>query len=237
VEARRRHTDEADREAARTEHRWPAVIAVLVALALYAFLPSSFLPALRYSVVAVCLALLVPLVIINPVRMKEERPWSRRLSIALTIVLAVANTVALVQLITQLLQVSSDADGTLLIAAAQVWSTNVIVFALIYWEMDRGGPVIRTSSARRDLPQADIRFPQDENADNVIEVARGSSQKANWTASFIDYLYFSASNAMAFSPPDAMPLSTRSKVLVGLQALAAYVILVLVIARAVALLG
>lgn len=233
----KRHIDEADREQTRTEHRWPAVIAVLVALALYAFLPSSFFPVLRYAVVILGVALLVPLVIINPVRMNTEKPWSRRLSIALTILLAVANAVALVQLITQLLQTSSDEDGTLLLAAAQVWSTNVIVFALIYWEMDRGGPVVRTTAARADLPQADVRFPQDENADTVIEVARGSSQKSDWTASFIDYLYFSLTNSMAFSPPDAMALSTRAKVLVGLQALAGYVILVLVIARSVALLG
>ena len=232
-----RYTDEADREQARTEHRWPAIGAVLVALALYALLPSSFLPVVRYTVVGVCLALLIPLVIINPVRMNTERPWSRRLSIVLTVVLAAANTVALVQLITQLLQAESDQSGALLLAAAQVWSTNVIVFALIYWEMDRGGPVVRTTAARDKLPQADIRFPQDENADNVIEVARGSSVKSNWTASFVDYAYFSLSNAMAFSPPDAMPLSRRAKILVGVQALAAFTILVLVIARAVALLG
>ena len=232
-----RKTTEADREQDRTEHRWPAIIAVLLALALYALLPSSFLPIVRYTVVVVGLALLIPLIIINPIRMRTERPWSRRLSIVLTLVLTLANTFALVQLIYLLVQAKSDEDGTLLLAAAQVWVTHVIVFALIYWELDRGGPVVRTITPRDQLPQADIRFPQDEDADNVIEVARGSSQKSNWTASFIDYAYFSLSNTMAFSPPDAMPLSTRVKVLVGLQALAGFVILVLVIARAVSLLG
>lgn len=232
-----RKTDEVDREQKRTEHRWPAVISVLVALALYALLPSSFLPSLRYAVIGVCLILLVPLVIINPVRMSTERPWSRRLSIALTIVLALANTVALVQLTVQLLQADSDQDGTLLLAATQVWITHVIVFALIYWELDRGGPVVRTTVSRDRMPSADIRFPQDEDGDAVVEVARGSSEKSDWTASFVDYAYFSLSNTMAFSPPDAMPLSSRAKILVGLQALAGFVILVLVIARAVSLLG
>lgn len=42
---------------------------------------------------------------------------------------------------------------------------------------------------------------------------------------------------MAFSPPDAMPLSARAKILFGLQAFGGFVILVLVIARAVSLLG
>jgi uncharacterized membrane protein len=221
----------------RAEHRWPAVASVIVALVLYALLPSSFLPGLRYAVVGVCVVLLVPMVIINPVRMKTETTFSRWLSIGLTVLLVAANTVALVQLIVQLVQAKSDQDGTLLLAAAQVWSTHVIVYALIYWEMDRGGPVTRTLAKRADLPNADIRFPQDEDADAVIEVARGSSDKSNWTAGFIDYLYFSASNTMAFSPPDAMPLTARAKILVGLQALGGFVILVLVIARAVSLLG
>jgi hypothetical protein len=223
--------------AGRAEHRWPAVVSILVALVLYVLLPSSFLPPIRYGVVAVCVALLVPLIIINPVRLRTQTRVSRSLAIGLTALLAVANTIALVQLVMQLVTVQRDQQGTLLLAAAQVWATNVIVFALIYWELDRGGPVTRTLAKRADLPDADIRFPQDENADNVVEVARASSQKSNWTAGFVDYLYFSASNAMAFSPPDALPLSARAKILVGVQALAAYVLLVLVIARAVSILG
>lgn len=221
----------------RTEHRWPAVGAVVVALGLYAFLPSEFLPVFRYSVVGVCLVLLVPMIAINPVRLVKQTPWSRRASVALTIVLAIANHIALVQLVIALLQAKKDDSGTLLLAATQVWITLVIVYALIYWEMDRGGPVVRTTAPRDKLPVADIRFPQDEDHDAIVEVAKGSSGKSDWTASFVDYAYFALSNSMAFSPPDAMPLSGRAKILVGLQALAAYVILVLVIARAVSLLG
>jgi uncharacterized membrane protein len=222
----------------RAEHRWPAVGAILVALTLYALLPSSFLPLVRYGVVAVCLLLLIPVIVLNPLRMHTQTRWSRGVSIAGIILLAIANHVALVQLIIQLVQAESDEDGTLLLAALQVWVTHVIVYALIYWEMDRGGPVVRTKTEPRSaLPPADIRFPQDEDHDAVVEVAVGSSQKSDWTAGFVDYAYFSASNTMAFSPPDAMPLSARMKILVGLQAFAGFVILVLVIARAVSLLG
>lgn len=221
----------------RPEHRWPAVASIIVALTLYALLPSSFLPELRYAVVGTCLALLVPVIAINPVRLRTQTRWSRVLSLALTLLLAVANAIALVQLIIQLVNAESDKDGTLLLAAAQVWTTHIIAFALIYWELDRGGPVVRTLAPRKQLPDADIRFPQDEDRDAVEEVARGSSAKSNWTAGFVDYLYFSASNSMAFSPPDAVPLTARAKILVGLQALGGFVILVLVIARAVSLLG
>ena len=97
--------------------------------------------------------------------------------------------------------------------------------------------VIRTQTERKDLPAADFRFPQDEDHDAVTEVASRSSAKTNWTASFVDYLYFSGSNSMAFSPTDAMPLSHRAKVLMGIESFAGFVILALVIARAVSLLG
>ena len=222
----------------RAEHRWPAVGAILVALTLYALLPSSFFPELRIAVVGICLLLLIPVVVLNPLRMSTQTRWSRALSILGTVVLAIANHVALVQLVLQLVEAKSDADGTLLLAATQVWLTHVIVYALIFWEMDRGGPVVRaTTEPRSALPAADFRFPQDEDHDAVDEVARGSSAKSDWTAGFVDYAYLSLTNTMAFSPPDVMALRPRAKILVGMQAFAGFVILVLVIARAVSLLG
>ena len=223
--------------AERAEHRWPAVIAVVVALVLYLLLPSGFTPWLRTVIAGLCVVMLIPLVILNPLRMRRQTTWSRAVSIALAISLLIGNTLALGQLIVALLSTSEDSDGTLLLAATQVWSTQVVAFALLFWELDRGGPVTRAHADRDRLPTADIRFPQDEDADAVSEVARGSSKATGWTAGYIDYLYFSASNSMAFSPPDAMPLTARMKALVGLQALGAFVLLVLVIARAVALLG
>lgn len=222
---------------ARSEHRWPAVIALIVALALYATLPSSFLPELRWVVVGVGVALLIPLIAINPLRFDKQTKWSRPLSLIQTIILLCANQVALVQLVHQLVTDTTAQGPTLLLAALQVWVTNVIVFALLYWEIDRGGPVSRTRAKRTELPNADFRFPQDEDHDAVDEVSKRSSVSSDWTASFIDYLYFSGSNSMAFSPTDAMPLSHRAKALMGIESFAGFVILALVIARAVSLLG
>jgi hypothetical protein len=226
----------ADR-AERTESRWPALIAVLVALTVYAFLPSTFLPFFRFGVVGLGVALLVPLFLVNPMRFAKQTNWSRRLSVSVTVLLATANTIALVQLMILLLSGDKQNGGLLTIAAVQVWTTQVIAFALIYWELDRGGPVTRTQVARAKLPRADFRFPQDENAGSVREVASGSSGTDDWTANFVDYLYFSLGNSMAFSPPDAMPLTNRAKILSSLQALSAFAILVVVFARAVSLLG
>jgi hypothetical protein len=223
---------------ARAESRWPAAGTIVVALALYALLPSSLSPVLRFSVAAVGLALLVPAITLNPLVTHRQKPWSRPLAIALAILLAVANEIDLVNLIVRLLQPADDKDApVLLVAAVQVWVVNVIAFGVIFWLIDRGGPVTRTQAKRAELPEADFRFPQDEDYDAASEVAVNSSRRSGWTANFVDYLYFSLSNAMAFSPPDAVPLTNRSKILVGVEALGAFVLLVLVIARTVSLLG
>jgi hypothetical protein len=222
----------------RAESRWPAAGTIVVAFALYALLPSTFPLPLRITVAAVGVALLALAIAINPLDSKGQKPWSRPLAIALSLLLAIANEIDLVHLLGRLLEPGAEGDAPiLLIAAAQVWVVNVIAFGLVFWQLDRGGPVTRTQVARDELPEADFRFPQDEDFDSVGEVALNSSGRSGWTANFVDYLYFSLSNAMAFSPPDAVPLTNRAKILTGVEALGAYVLLVLVIARAVSLLG
>lgn len=220
----------------RAEHRWPAVLGLLLALGLYATLPSVFFPALRYGVVGIGLAMLIPLVVLNPHHLHRETAWSKRLATGQALLLVTANGVALVQLIGLLTTRGNDDGPGILLAALQIWVTNIIAFALVFWELDRGGPVSRRHAARKDLPPADFRFPQDEDHDAIEEVAARSSQRTGWVASFIDYLYFSLSNSMAFSPTDTMPLSARAKALMGLEAAGGFILLALVIARAVSLL-
>jgi hypothetical protein len=67
----------------------------------------------------------------------------------------------------------------------------------------------------------------------VIEVSAGSSEKSDWMPTFIDYLYASTTNSSAFGPTDTMPLSSRMKMLMAVQATAALITSLLVIARAV----
>jgi hypothetical protein len=118
------------------------------------------------------------------------------------------------------------------------------LFALIYWELDWGGPVARTQKPREELPLADLRFTQDETQDTVVEVAAGSSKKADWIPTFVDHLYLSTTSfylsttsSSAFSPTDTMPLTSRSKILMGIQARAALITSLLVITRAVGAFG
>jgi hypothetical protein len=216
------------------EPRLPAAIAVLVAIALYALLPNKLLFLPRVVVPGLELLLFIPLIAANPRRMTKENKGLRRLAIVLMLLIAASNAVALVLLIRRLVggHDSQEAAG-LLLAAGQIWLTNVLVFALAYWELDRGGPVTRTQVARPRLPTADFRFPQDEDHDAIQEVAKRSSQKSGWAPGFIDYLYVSVTNSSAFSPTDTMPLSPRAKLLMAVESVSALTLSVLVISYGV----
>ncbi|MEV5967905.1 hypothetical protein AB0L70_39430 [Kribbella sp. NPDC051952] len=229
--------DEKGRQAHPGEPRLPAAIGVMVAIGLYAVLPSALQIGPRFVIPGLELLLFIPLVLANPRRMSRQNRLLRRLSIGLVLLIALSNTTALVLLIRSLVIGEATAGGQLLAAAGQVWLTNVLVFALAYWELDRGGPVTRFRVDRPGLPDADFRFPQDEDHDAISEVAKRSSAKSGWAPGFIDYLYVSVTNSSAFSPTDTMPLSVRAKLLMAVESVSALMLSVLVVSFAVGLLG
>lgn len=231
------HPGHDSRVGRRGEARLPAAGAVVVAAALYGLLPESLLVAPRVLIPLLELALLVAVLVVRPRRLTVETRISRGVSLALAVVIAATNLVALGLLVAQLVDKPDTPGGSLLLGGLQVWATNVIAFALIYWELDRGGPVARTHLAREDLPLADFRFTHDEDDDTVTEVSKGSSKSADWVPTFLDYLYVSTTNSSAFSPTDTMPLSNRAKALMGVEATAALLTSLIVIARAVGALG
>jgi hypothetical protein len=122
-------------------------------------------------------------------------------SAALAVVIAVANIVALGMLVATLVNDQDTPGGPLLLAGLQVRATNVIAFALVFWEIDRGGPVARTRLDRAGLPLADFRSSHDEDHDAVEEVAERSSAEADRVPTFIDHLYASTTNSGAVSRP------------------------------------
>ena len=226
----------AKRRVAHGENRLPPLAAVVVALVAYSAMPTSLLVLPRFVVPAIEVLLLVALVVTNPRRLTRETRWSRIASAALAAVMILSNLAALGLLLGEIS--SSRASGqNLLLGAMQIWVTNVIGFGLLYWELDRGGPVRRRSVRRDQLPAADWRFSQDENDDAVHEVSRGSSKTSGWVPIFVDYLYVSLTNSSAFSPTDTMPLTTRAKVLMGIQASSALLVSLLLVAKAVGSLG
>ncbi len=204
------------------EHRWPALVAIIIAVVVYALLPPSAELIPRWIVPLAAALLLIPLTIFNPHRFRRETPWSRWLSIGLAVGLALVNQFEVVRIVQQLIAGATDASVVLL-TALQVWVTEVIAFGLIYWELDRSGPFARRMGSKAQPP--DFRFPQEEDG------------ATSWRPAFFDYLYFSLSNQMAFSPTDVMPLTMRAKALMGFQAFSGFVLLALVIARAVNIVG
>ncbi len=213
-----------------SEPRWPSVVAVLFALGLYVALPQQMMvragaaTAIHFAIPAVELVLLAPLALGAPHRHAAESVGRRRAAIGLTAVLSVANLLALALLVTRIAD-GSVAGAPLLLAAAEIWTTNAIVFALWYWELDGGGPPVRLANlgGRRDFA--------------FVQMLNPELAEPGWHPRFVDYLYVSFTNASAFSPSDTLPLTRWAKLLMLVQSWVSIVTVVLVAARAVSMLG
>ena len=153
---------------------------------------------------------------------------SRRAALALLGLLVLGNLLALGLLVAGLVTTSATelGGGELLLTGFAIWTADVIVFGVLYWELDMGGPVARIVRPERTTP--DFQFPQDENPHLAT---------TGWAPVFWDYLYLSLTNSIAFSPTDAMPLSLRAKAAMGVEAGISAVTILLVAARAVNVLG
>jgi uncharacterized membrane protein len=208
------------------EPRWPALAAVGVAIALQVVLPNRLIQGLGYRPLIPALesGLIVALLVTNPGRISKEESRLRGVGLALIAVISVANGVSLVELIHALLYGTKTGGRPLIYASVPIWLTNVIVFGLWYWELDRGGPANRVLPGHR---RPDFLFPQMSTP----------AASPGWAPRFFDYLYTSFTNATAFSPTDTMPLTPWAKLLMMLQSLASLVTLAVVVSRAVNILS
>jgi hypothetical protein len=150
-------------------------------------------------------------------------PARRNVAIGLIAFVSAVNIFSLILLCHYLLLGRKESGHNLILAGAVLWITNVLLFGLWYWQLDRGGPIAR----RSEPEEPDFLFPQ------MTE----PQLAAGWMPNLIDYLYVSFTNATAFSPTDAMPLTRTAKVLMAIQALTALVTVGLVVARAVNILA
>jgi uncharacterized membrane protein len=200
---------------------WPAQLTVLTAIALQLLLPERLTAGPRWLVPGFEAALLIGLVIVTPNQIEDEHPRRRRIALGMTAFVSVANIYSLGALTHYLLHHNVSQGRALIGAGVLIWLTNFLIFALWYWEIDRGGPGRR--SAGHDGPP-DFLFPQ--MADDRIEPLQ-------WRPKFIDYLYVSLTNAMAFSPTDTMPLTSMAKIVMGIQSLVSLVTIGLIVSRAI----
>jgi hypothetical protein len=208
------------------ESRLPVLAALLAAMTLQLVISRNYTLVPRWPLLAMEALLVVVLVALNPVRLSRPTLTGKYASFVLLAAITVDNTLSAVVLDSRIIsgEVSNDA-ALLLGSGAAIFVTNIIVFGIWYWELDRGGPFSRLQGAKA---YPDFMFPQMDNP----KVA-----KPDWRPTFVDYLYVSITNVMAFSPTDTMPLSRWAKMLMTVQALVALTTAGLVIARAVNVLG
>jgi hypothetical protein len=209
------------------EARWPIalVLAVFIALSIVLrvevpnrphFGPDWVVPAIETT-------LLVALVLADPYHITRRARWLRKVGIALTLALMAVALYATGDLIRLLInggKAINSAD-VLLAAGVLVWLGNVVVFSLLYWQLDSGGPLARYRG-EREYP--DFLFPQQASPEFA---------PPGWRPKFPDYLILGLTTNTAFSPTDVMPMATWAKMTMALQSLIALIVVGLVVARAV----
>ena len=208
---------------------WPPQLAVAVAIAAHFGLSDKLIIGPAWVLPSIEAGLLVILVLV--VRGEDAPPKGMRhprrmIALGVTGFVSLANIGSLVLLIDRLINGGGNIAGHRLIASGMLlWLTNVLLFAVWYWEMDRRDP---DRPRPADIPP-DFWFARMEHDDKPWG--------RNWRPMFGDYLYLSLTNAVAFSPTDTMPLTRAAKIVMGVQSIAALATIGLVIARAVNVLG
>jgi uncharacterized membrane protein len=205
-------------------YAWP-LIAIVVVIVPQLLVPARLRVGPPAIVPVIELAVFVILLVIAAKPGPVPRS-ARPLVLVLFALMAVANVGAATRLVVIVLTGGAEGGAAptasrLLVAGAMVLSTGIVTFALLYWQLDGGGPVQR----QEVYPgQPDFVFPQ-------IDAPQLSP--AGWRPLFADYLYLSFTTVVAFSPTDTLPLTRRVKGLMALQSVIALSVIVVVLARVI----
>jgi hypothetical protein len=209
------------------EPRWPVALVIAGFIAITVTL--RFLEPERESlgphwlVPGIEIAMLGALIAADPARLSERRRWLRRLSLTLVMALVVVALLSTAVLITDLVSGAkvTESASSLLASGALIWLGNSLVFSLLYWLLDSGGPIARS---RQERPHPDFAFSQQLSP----ELA-----PPGWQPVYVDYLVLGLTTSTAFSPTDVMPMVHWAKLTMTLQSLISLTVIALVIARAV----
>ena len=209
----------------RIEPRWPVVLTSIVVLILVVSSPVRIRAFPGWVPYVLIIGLNVPMVALALAN--EKRRWlAIEHAVMLLFFAGLGFTLAdeVIYLVTTLLRHSSSVDGVQLLASGVVvWVSNVLLFSLAYWRIDRGGPEARLNQSDT---KPDWLFPHQENA-----------APTDKNPTFVDYLFLAYWTATAFSPADALPLSWRAKLLMMLESMVSLVTIIVVVARAIGIVG
>ena len=205
----------------RRDPFWPAQLTVAAAIALALDLPSRITIAQVWLLPAIEGVLLLGLVMTTPWVPLHRHAQRRRVALGLVSLVTASNLVNLGLLVHHLLHDNGLHGYQLLLAGVEIWLTNVLLFTVLYWELDRGGPMARRMP---ELEPPDFLFVQ------MTDIKLGGLE---WRATYVDYFYTSFTNATAFSPTDTMPLTPAAKLMMLVQSGASLLTLGMVFARAI----
>jgi hypothetical protein len=209
------------------EPRWPVALVIAgfiaITLTLRILEPERESLGPPWLVPGLEIAMLGALLAADPAHVKERRRWLRRLSLTLVMGLAAAGMASTAVLVNDLVTGSkvTESASSLLASGAVIWLGNSVIFSLIYWLLDSGGPAARYFEPR---PYPDFAFTQQLSPEYA---------PPGWRPMYVDYLVLGLSTSMAFSPTDVMPMVPWAKLTMTLQSLISLTVIALVIARAV----
>ena len=209
------------------EPRWPAVIALLAVAGVYEALPKNLYWGPHGLLIALVVLLLIPTVL---TRWHGHHRAHRVLSLTIDVVVTFYLVTSVGRLVHALLTGHIQASR-LLLSSAALWLTNVLVFALWYWNLDAGGPHQR--DLRGGHEDGAFLFPQMM----MSPEAKAQAGEQNWDPNFVDYLFLAFNTSTALSPTDTAVLSRWAKCVMMVQALISLTIVVLLAARAVNILN
>lgn len=205
---------------------WPPILCLALAVSQAVALPARYRMLSSNELAAVLTTAAALIAIANLARLRRHASLARIFTGALLVLLGFLTVRSLLTLVSLLFTSGTSARGwSLLQSALTVWTNNILTFALCYWFFDRGGAAARAST---EPGPPEWMFP---------EMAAPQLTRPDWQPRFPEYLFLALTTATAFSPTDTLPLSSRSRALMGLEALISLVTVALVAARAVNILS
>ena len=205
------------------ERRWPMATAVLVAIVLQVITPHTGRLVFWWVFPVLEVAALLAVIVRDPGRIDRRTRAARRTTLVLIALLTVGTLGGLVVLALDVVDKSYAYVGAtaLLGRGAALWVTNVVVFSLWFWEVDRGGAAERAAASK--IPPS-FGFPEEAMPELAPE---------GWIPRYPDYLFLSFTNATAFSPTDTLPVRIWAKMTMMVESVISLITAILVIARAI----
>ncbi len=218
--------DETEHRIDKPEPRWQALLALGAVGGIYLALPRSLVIGPTWLLPVVIVVMVTPTIVAHRA---GKFSLNRVLGISTSVVMTLALIASVVLLVLSVPQ-HKEEPVALLCSGAELWLTNVLVFAIWYWRLDGGGPTKRRE--HREFGSRSFVFPQMQ----IEKIERGRFACQGWLPHFIDYLFVAWTTSSTFGPTDAPLLARWAKVLTMIQIGISLTIMVVLISRAVGVL-